>query len=75
MTRQEKHDAAIAKTRAALAKPMTTREAAEALETTIPTVVAHIQALKRHGVTIKETQIRLSFHGGAATRYQVLDKP
>jgi len=70
MTRQEKHDAALARTRAALAKPMTTREAAAALQTTIPTIVAHIQALRRQGVVIKETQARLSFHGGLATRYQ-----
>lgn len=70
MTRSEKHDAALARTREALAKPMTTREAADALGTTIPTVVAHIQELERRGVVFKKTQVRLSFHGGLATRYQ-----
>jgi predicted ArsR family transcriptional regulator len=70
VTRAEKHDQALAKTRAALAKPMTTKEAAAALETTIPTIVAHIQELRRRGVAFKETRVRLSFHGAPAVRYQ-----
>lgn len=74
MTRAEKHQQALDRTRALLVKPHSTREAADALGTTIPTVVAHIQALKRQGVRFKETRAALSFHGPAAVRYCVLDK-
>jgi biotin operon repressor len=75
MSREAKHAAALARTKSALATPMTTKEAAEALGTTIPTIVAHIAALRRQGVKITEKRVRLSLHGPPAVRYAIATEP